>query len=933
MFVTTIYAQANTQSTSKGEAYSDNIHTSRSRPGILDSVPDIVRRFCHKELKWCNKNFEEISRLCSGLCLSDRDITVLIETINKINFTDTLPKTLNDLRREEKKAIQSMDYNIYECPISPPSDDRGTCMVANKGRCELIMYDILETCGNLLNTSGHAEYLHWYFEPAVGEDLLRNYNEMWTGDWWEEEEAALPCSGKGRILAICIATDETHVTLAGKKLYPIYLFLGNYHRWFKNKGSGWALLGFQPVITSRKGHANRTAVRRYKREVRRWVMDKLTEEIRVHEHGFVIDVRSPSDTLEGLFVYPRLALFAADEQELLRSVYGGKGGRCWKPCRLCEVSPRQDGPDGKGLREHAEFRNKEDITKFFDVGTKTSSMTSKDSADLSIHTEFNMLFFVPGFSPLDNPSCRMHQTDAGVFKSMMDDIVSVLREYGGNGCIARFDAMWDELLSVKGYKTFKSGVTDTTLLTAGECRCLSMNLPFVLRGVDYEYSVSENMGQEKAYLEYVAVVYIVWRWLLELDSHDDETIGILTIMGDLLQLHLEKLRKCVKHDEDMVITEGPKFHNISHWNHWIRRYGCTGNYNTETFEKAHRIVIKKLMQKLALKGNYAEKKVMFQQRLYDAHAVEGAHEGDEEINEAAMGLSPNTRKKRWGRGGFRGRVDVGMRLGLSNEKLRQLELMEGDVHTSNMYVEELKESYDMILGMGSRHDFYNLGMLVAILESAKGFRSHITSSSQSDVNATPPHVTIFSPNNPFNITLWNKSRVQEDMCYVEEGSVVKYHLNLVRMTESYSGLAERDCDYTGIVRWIFSIRQCQYMVVQRLNELAYPHGPKRNESTLKRLRRIAMMNSHSKLDMLRCFCHMYKLADGFNFREHGSFDVLWLDGPEHVNLSQRDGVHAYPVLNLPYMQPDLRNSSQSAHGLKAQERVGMRLFLSEFIIA
>ena len=66
-------------------------------------------------------------------------------------------------------------------------------------------------------------------------------------------------------------------------MYPIYIYLGNYHKWFKNKGSGWALLGLQPVITPRKGFSSRTSVVAYKRMVRRWVMDKLTESITQYE--------------------------------------------------------------------------------------------------------------------------------------------------------------------------------------------------------------------------------------------------------------------------------------------------------------------------------------------------------------------------------------------------------------------------------------------------------------------------------------------------------------------------------------------------------------------------------------------------------------------------------------------------------------------------
>jgi hypothetical protein len=909
----------------------DSAHVlSRARPDISDSVHDIIRRFSAKQMVWTNKNFEEISRLCSALCLSDRDVNVLLKTLNGLDRSLSLPTSLYHLRMEEKSAIESTEYHIHECPTIPPVDDRGTCMIAGGGNCDLIMYDMFEICQNLLNHEGHAEHLHWNFEPQFSDTGSRCYNELWTSDWWREEERLLPCGTHGKILAVCISSDETHVTMAGRKLYPIYIYLGNYHRWFKNKGSGWALLGFQPVVTSRKGFSGRNAVRAYKRNVRRWVMDKLTESIKMYENGVLLDVRDTDGNVEGLLIYPRLAIYAGDEQEILRSVYGGMGGKCRKPCRLCHVSPRETGTEGHGLRDIAELRVKEDITQFFDPVTKTSSMSAQDSARLSVHPEFNALFFVPGFNPIVNPSCRMHQTDAGIFKNMMEDVVAVMREHGGPGCISRFDALWSELLPFTGSKAFRQGVTDTALLTAGECRCLSMCLPFVLRGVDAEFNVSEKAGLRTRSLEYVAMIYITWRWLLGEDNHDDSSLETLAILGDELQLQMETLRKAAKGDWDALIMEGPKFHNITHWNHWIRRYGSTGNYNTESFEKAHRLVIKKWVQKMALRGNCAEKKVLYQQMLYEAHAEQGQQEGDDETHEGE-GICMNGRLKRWGRGGFRGRVNLTHWLGLDQVALNDLRKMEGAETFTSMSVEEMRVAYQQILGASVDSESKDIGLLIAILESARGFirHAHTVAMKLPASKVGIPHMTAFSPNNPFNFVLWKKSRVQASQCYIQQGSVVKYRPNLFRIPDTSSD----DRPFVGCVRWMFSIQKAQYMIVQRMNELAYPHGPKRHESIVDRLKRIVMIPDHANVDMLRCFCRMYKMSNPEELREHHSFDVLCLGEPDDTSLDQQQGLGKYPVAAGQCVQPCMRTLSD--HAISPShvfESVNARLLISEYTI-
>ena len=92
-------------------------------------------------------------------------------------------------------------------------------------------------------------------------------------------------------------------------------------------------------------------------------------------------------------------------------------------------------------------------------------------------------------------------------------------------------------------------------------------------------------------------------------------------------------------------------------------YGGSGNYNSESFERSHCTTLKKWHQKLSFKGVNAQKKVMRGAELYDAHAIEGPIEGDTEtqVQESTIhdaSASVNAMQSRWGRGGFRGKVDL-----------------------------------------------------------------------------------------------------------------------------------------------------------------------------------------------------------------------------------------------------------------------------------
>ena len=50
--------------------------------------------------------------------------------------------------------------------------------------------------------------------------------------------------------------------------------------------------------------------------------------------------------------------------------------------------------------------------------------------EISFHPEENALFFLPGYDPTKNPSCRMHACDQGIFKKLLQMIIDHVKAQG-----------------------------------------------------------------------------------------------------------------------------------------------------------------------------------------------------------------------------------------------------------------------------------------------------------------------------------------------------------------------------------------------------------------------------------------------------------------------------------------------------------------------
>ena len=204
---------------------------------------------------------------------------------------------------------------------------------------------------------------------------------------------------------------------------------------------------------------------------------------------------------------------------------------------------------------------------------------------------------------------------------------------------------------------------------------------------------------------------------------------------------------------------------------------------------------------------------------------------------------------------------------------------------------------------------------MAVLESSSGFMSHIRTEIDPDRVGPLPTITFFTPSNPYNVTLYRKSRWQRGRCYLKEGSFIEYRANLYRAQSSVSYFGK------GCVRWFFSVGTCQYLVVQRLQRVnGQQKGMKRGDDIVDKLKEACCTESVT-FDTVTDLATPMLMAESGNYSEHSSYDVLLLFGRLCESLSQSDGTPVYPVESHLFVQPDLRHSvpvmGKSGRGIHA----------------
>jgi hypothetical protein len=849
---------------------------------------------------WTSSNDEVISRLSSRLSLADNQVKALLEELKKLDFSIPLPHNVRSLRKSEGQALRSSEFNVLTCPVVQPRGKFNEPMLEYESY-DLINYDIMETCLALINIKEHAAYLHWQFEPEFTSDGVspdphgptRLYAELWQCNWWRDQQCTLP-SEHANIWAIMLSSDETMVTLTGRKLHPVYVFCGNYPRWFCARQSGWALLGFMPVIRACKGYTSRESIRTYRRAVKRWALLELLRPMLERRDGVQIRCPSPDGTTIDKVVFPRMPFFVGDEPEVMATVTSGMRGACQRPCTNCDLCPSQEVdmelPYANALMTRGDPRSMLSITEHFNTEDMSSTMPPDVSLYLSVHPEFNVMFYVPGLNPFNNPSCRMHQTDHGIFKNLLQTVTDFFKRYGRRGAVNYFDHRWRRLNPFPKMKQFRRGVSSLTYVTATDHRWMTMCLPFAVRNLDVELGTCRDSGLPRHFIERVAITYLAWRWVLGADGQTMASVQTLSRVGMDLQ-RLIALLTWVTYDKK--ILEGPKYHKIIHWPEWILLFGCTGNYNAEVFECAHKFTVKRWTRKLKFIGSYPERRVMQQTQVYDSHLTDSV----EDLRSTASTDAHRPIAKRTGPGGFRGKHDLIAELALSHDQLNALRRLETSTAFSIMSVEEVSNSYRSIVTGCSIH--VDVSAVSAILQTNKAFMEVVDATESKDL------IRFFIQSSN-RVVFFKKTWCSPSSAYASKGTDVSYKL-------MHRGLWH---NRFGRVKWMLQIGTRYFIVMQRMTELPQRDGPRAGEDAPDRMYRQSEMlervGDAAAPDPLRLNCRYLTITD--------SFDVLYLG---------RDGSETGYLEAVIMTQPDFTTLRMSPDGTS---ELTTHLFLVEYVI-
>jgi hypothetical protein len=758
------------------------------------------------DLKWPNINYKIISRLCNCLSLSDRDCDLLIEEIRKLNVSMSIPVNVRDLRKAEQDAIEDSSFSVTNIPIPPPRTKAGHLMVEEPGLV-LIHFNILDAMQRLINTPEHAPWVVWHFDPQCTSDGLNQdpygtiplYSELNTAQWWETQQRSLP--GTNPSILVCILScDETPTTMTGRKVCPVYATCGNIPRWYRQKPSGLTLLGFLPIVRSIKSYKNSVQVRSYRRLIKRWCMGILLKPLMDHSNGISMQCLKSNGTMEWRWVYPRFPFLIADEPEVMHAVVGGYGStQSRMPCSHCDVVPKT-----QGMRTCGQPRDIEELRRHMCPVTQTSTISKEMSKRLSMHREFSWMPFIPGFNPYFNPADRMHQFDHGIFVQIKELVVEYIKVSYNAGSLQLFDRRWTSLAKLPGLKIFKQGISSLAFVPCFENRIMAMGLPFVLRGMGNRRLSNVSDIVPKRGLEDLCITYLCVRWLVAEDSFTPCKLNALAKLCDLLQDKIDALHTEL---QGGPVDRGIKFHKLVHWVHYIAAFGSSGNWNTESFESAHK-QLKRWKGSLSYSsGVSAGLKLMRQISVRDGHTDAHAPSSDSV-----------PKKKGWGLGGFKGRLDLGHSRSLMDSQLASLCRLERHPNFGQFAVEELYDEYARRLPDHS----IDIAILSTIINTDKRCMDRTDSpihtigiSSQDTDNY---QFSFFWPHSKNRLLFWKKLFCATSEMYVSLNCDVRYTLVTARGPTT---------EHIGRVRWIFSLPNLsQFVIIQRMQVISAPNGDK-----------------------------------------------------------------------------------------------------------
>ncbi|KAI0037998.1 hypothetical protein FA95DRAFT_1479531, partial [Auriscalpium vulgare] len=454
--------------------------------------------------------------------------------------------------------------NIIDAQLPPVPEFKREEIVVDGEVYEVYFRDILECIKQLYSNPEFLPHMKFAPERHYADDdmLIRQYHQMYTGDWWWKIQKVLEALNPGAtVVPLIMSTDKTQVTtFRNNSAYPVYLTIGNIAKEIRRQPSKHAqlLIGYLP--TARLLHiTNDETRRRALANLFHACMRKIIGIIKHHSRDGVLMA-----TGDGVVrrCHPIFAAFVGDypEQALVACVKNGECPKC------------QAGRDDLGLYQRFPPR---------DLATTLRALRTVDRGPEAFVAACEEAGIKPVHHPFweDLPHCNifaavtpdiLHQ----MYQGMVKHLIQWLQGAFGAAAI---DERCKRLPRNHNTRLFLSGISHLSRVSGQEhkdiCRVL-LGLVVDLRLPD-GHSPIRVVRAVRALLDFL--------YLAQYPSHTDETLRLLE--DALARFHRSK---------DVFIVLGirdqfnlPKLHSLTHYIDSIKLFGTTDNCNTEATERLH----------------------------------------------------------------------------------------------------------------------------------------------------------------------------------------------------------------------------------------------------------------------------------------------------------------------------------------------------------
>ncbi|KAJ7574917.1 hypothetical protein C8J56DRAFT_802318 [Mycena floridula] len=472
---------------------------------------------------------------------------------------------------EETKAPYKNSRNFLKFIDSLPRGPKfhctpilveGNLLNAKGEKCtevlELWHRDPVECVAELLGNPAFAEHQQFAPERHYRDEngTNREYNEMWTGNWWWDVQVSNTMDG-ATIAPMIVASDETHLSnfSGDKKAWPVYLSIGNIDKATRRKPSSRAfiLLGYIPVSKLDCFSEDRRSAEGHQlfHDCMKKIMEPVIKaglegvEMRCAD-GYVRRVH----VLMGAYIadYPEQCLVCCCKEN---------------SCPKCTVDPKLRGST---------------VDSIYRDPVKTLRTLSEQSTNLK-----PAAFLNENLRPInpfwkDLPHCDifgcmtpdlLHQLNKGVFS---DHVVKwAVRSVEIDGGQKEIDHRFVAMALHPSLRHFKKGISGISQWTGSEHRSMQKVFLGTLVGITDDRVIRAVRAIED------------FAYYAHFETHCDESLAALKQSWQIF------------HDNKDIFEELgirthfniSKLHNIRHYPDSIRSRGTSDGFNSETSERLH----------------------------------------------------------------------------------------------------------------------------------------------------------------------------------------------------------------------------------------------------------------------------------------------------------------------------------------------------------